>query len=184
MLRNTCMIWAALSGEPCLRSCPLMAKTLSLFLSFPSLAARPPASKSRMKTPLSSDFRMSLMPSASVRWVLTSVTCRTVPGLWLAVALLWRLRAVGAEEEEGWWSDRGSLDLNPFSCITVSLSRGQGCCRTAMARAWGTEAKLTSFTWKHNTTGRGRTRLSVTAARINSVVGTQYVHVHTCTMPQ
>lgn len=149
------MIWAALSGVPCLRSCPLMANTLSLFLSFPSLAAKPPASKSRMKTPLSSDLRMSLMPSGSVRRLFISVTCRTVPGLWLEVGLPWGLwegwEAVEVVDKERWWSERGSLDLKPFSCITVSL-RTAGCRSTAMARAWGTEARLTSFTWKHDTT--------------------------------
>lgn len=144
----TCMIWAALSGVPCLRSCPLIANTLSLFLSFPSLAAKPPESRSRMKTPLSSDLRMSLMPSGSLRWLFISVTCRTVPGLWLEVMLPW---LEGWEAEEGWCSDRGSLDLKPFSCITVSLRR-EGCRSTPMAQAWGTDAKLTSFTWKHNTT--------------------------------
>lgn len=144
------MIWAALSGVPCLRSCPLIAKTLSLFLSLPSLAAKPPDSRSRMKTPLSSDLRMSLMPSGSLRWGLISVTCRTVPGLWLELELPWALWE-GWEAAEEWWSDRASFDLKPFSCITVSLRRE--CCRSiVMARAWGTEDKLTSFTWKHNNT--------------------------------
>lgn len=163
------MIWAALSGVPCLKSCPLMANTLSLFLSFPSLAAKPPDSRSRMKTPLSSDLRMSLMPSGSVRWVFISVTCRTVPGLWLEVALPWGLwEDCGAveveeeEEEEGWWSDRGSLVLKPFSCMTVSLRR-EDCRSTATARAWGTEARLTSFTWTHNNTEWNDNTVSDTA---------------------
>jgi len=149
----TCMIWAALSGVPCLRSCPLMANTLSLFLSFPSFAANPPDSRSRMKTPLSSDLRMSLMPSGSVRWLFISVTCRTVPGLWLEVVLPWGLgegcEAVEVVQGEVWWSDRGSLSLKPFSCITVSRRR-EGRRSTEMARAWGTEARLTSFTWRHH----------------------------------
>lgn len=153
------MIWAALSGVPCLRSCPLMANTLSLFLNFPSLAAKPPDSKSRMKTPLSSDLRMSLMPSGSVRWLFISVTCRTVPGLWLEVALPWGLWDNVAEEER-WWSDRESLTLKPFSCITVSLRR-VGWRNTATARVWGTEAKLTSFTWIPNITERNNSNHSV-----------------------
>ncbi len=157
------MICAALSGVPCLRSCPLMASTLSLFLSFPSLAAKPPDSRSRMKTPLSSDLRMSLIPSGSVRWVFISVTCRTVPGLWLEVALPWGLWE-GWEPVEACWSERGSLTLKPFSCITVSLRR-EGCCSTAMAREWGTEARLTSFTWKHDTTERRNTTVSDEAAQ-------------------
>lgn len=163
-LEYTCMIWAALSGVPCLRSCPLMANTLSLFLSFPSLAAKPPDSKSKMKTPLSSDLRMSLIPSGSLRWLFINVTCRTVPGLWLEVVLPWGLwEGCEAVEEEGWWSDRGSLVLKPFSCITVSLRR-EGSRSTAMARAWGTDAKLMSFTWKHNTGERGNNRVSGGAA--------------------
>lgn len=147
------MIWAALSGVPCLRSWPLIANTLSLFLSFPSLAAKPPERRSRMKTPLSSDLRMSLMPSGSERWLFMSVTCRTVPG-WLKVELPWGLvedwEATGPVLDETWWSDRASLILKPFSCITVSLRR-DGCRSTTMALVWGTEARLTSFTWKHNT---------------------------------
>lgn len=147
------MIWAALSGVPCLRSCPLIANTLSLFLSFPSLAAKPPESRSRMKTPLSSDLRMSLMPSGSLRWVFISVTWRTVPGAGLEVVLprgLWEgWETVEVVQDEEWWSDRGSLDLKPFSCITVSLRR-EGWRSAKMARAWGTDAKLTSFTWIQN----------------------------------
>lgn len=147
------MIWAAISGVPCLRSWPLMASTLSLFLNFPSLAAKPPDRRSRMKTPLSSDLRMSLMPNGSLRWLLISVTCKTVLWLWLEVALPWALwkgcEAVVVVDEEGWRSDRGSRDLKPFSCITVSLRR-EGCRSTAMARVCGTEAKLMSFTWKHH----------------------------------
>lgn len=147
------MIWAALSGVPCIRSCPLMANTLSLFFSFPSLAARPPGKRSRIKTPLSSDLRMSLMPSASVRWVLVSITWRTLPVFGLGGALPSGLRegwGAADAEEEAWWSERWSLILKPFSCMTVSLRR-DACCNTAMAREWGTEARLMSFTWKHNT---------------------------------
>lgn len=157
MIKCTCMIWAALSGVPCLRSWPLIANTLSLFLSFPSLAAKPPERRSRIKTPLSSDLRMSLMPSASERWLFISVTCRTVPGLLLEVELPWGLgeewEAVEVVLEEALWVDRASLVLKPFSCITVSLRR-EGCRSTTMARVWGTIAKLTSLTWKHNTRAR------------------------------
>lgn len=148
------MIWAALSGVPCLRSWPLIANTLSLFLSFPSWAAKPPVRRSRMKTPLSSDLRMSLMPSGSERWLFISVTCRTVPGLLeveLPCGLVEDWEAAGAVLDEVWWSDRASLGLKPFSCITVSL-RWFGCRSTTMARVWGTKDKLTSLTWKPYTT--------------------------------
>lgn len=149
-IKCTCMIWAALSGVPCLRSWPLIAKTLSLFLSFPSLAAKPPERRSRIKTPLSSDLRMSLMPSASERWFFISVTCRTVPGLLLEVELPCGLVEDWEAVEvlgEALWLDLVSLVLKPFSCITVSLRR-EGCRSTTMARVWGTKPKLTSLTWK------------------------------------
>lgn len=162
-MKCTCMIWAALSGVPCLRSWPLIARTLSLFLSFPSLAAKPPERRSRMKTPLSSDLRMSLMPSGSERWLFISATCRTVPGL-LEVELPWGpvedWEAAGALLDEVWWSDRGSLVLKPFSCITVSL-RMVGCRSTTMARVWGIEAKLTSLTWKHKRPGKYSSEQSI-----------------------
>lgn len=145
------MMRAALSGVPCMRSCPFMAKTLSLFLRFPSLAAKPPGKRSRIKTPLSSDFRISLMPSGSVRWVFVSMTCRTFPGFWLDGLFPWGLWE--AVKVEAWWSDRWSLILKPFSCMTVSLRR-EGCCNTAIALEWGIEARLTSFTWKQDTVGK------------------------------
>ncbi|MEE6527977.1 hypothetical protein FKM82_029794 [Ascaphus truei] len=71
------MICAAVSGVPCLRSCPLMDRTLSLHLSFPSFAARPPSNRSRTKTPTSSVFRTSLMPSGSSRSLLSRATWMT-----------------------------------------------------------------------------------------------------------
>ncbi len=138
------MIWAALSGVPCLRSCPLMPSTLSLFLSLPSLAASPPGSRSRMKTPGSSDLRMSLMPSGSERSRFTRVTWMMVLWFWLG------LGDCDGGEAEGWarCSGRG---LKPFSCMTVSLTREHDCRSTAMARLWGMDAKLTSLTCKDHT---------------------------------
>lgn len=108
----TCITWAASSGVPCFKSCPLIASTRSLLHSLPSWAANPPSKRSRIKTPGSSVLRTSLMPSCSLESRLCSVTWKLssreelVVSAWLCVRLPNRLSlsTVRCSTEQGWES--------------------------------------------------------------------------------
>lgn len=126
----TCIIWAACSGVPCLRSCSLTANTRSLLQRRPSLAARPPSNRSRINTPASSVRRTSLIPSCSDDSRLCRVM-RMLAGLPLGEA--------GAT---------GGLAEQRRSLRTVNCRVAQGRASVERAKVCGTLLISTLFTWK------------------------------------
>lgn len=150
---HTWMICAACSGVPWRRSCSLTANTRSLLRSLPSLAARPPSSRSSTNTPDSSVRRTSLMPSCSLESRLCSVIL-SVAGLEGAPSGVeqgaWGTAGVD-EEEEG-----GAREAQRRSRSTVSCRVVQGRASVERAKLWGTLLMSTLFTW-----GRDKQRLNI-----------------------
>lgn len=144
----TWMICAACSGVPWHRSCSLTARTRSLLLSLPSLAARPPSSRSNTKTPDSSVRRTSLMPSCSAE----SRLCRVILSV---LGLDGELSGVeqgawgtaGVEDEEDEEGGAAAREAQRRSLSTVSCRVVQGRSSVERANPWGTLLMSTLLTW-------------------------------------